>query len=115
MNDISALEVARLVAAFAQDKKGIDPVILDLRQLSVVTDFFVVVSGSSSTHTIALADHIEHELAILGHSLHGKESDDHGKWILLDFLSVVVHVFLESTRDFYNLERLWGEAKSVPL
>jgi len=112
---MGALEVARRVAALAEDKKGIDPVILDLRPLSVVSDFFVVVSGSSSTHTLALADHIERELFSLGHKLHGKESDEQGQWILLDFLSVVVHVFLQSTRDFYNLERLWGEAKHVPL
>ncbi|MBT9152549.1 MAG: Ribosomal silencing factor RsfS [Firmicutes bacterium] len=81
----------------------------------MVTDYFVVVSGSSGTHTRALADHVVDGLSLAGAKLQGKESDPFGKWILLDYVAVIVHVFDEETRDFYNLERLWGEAMSVPL
>jgi len=103
------------VAALSLDKKGLRPTILDLRELSVVADFFVIVSGNSSTQTFAILEHVQRELAKVSILPTGVESDPDGKWILLDLVTVVVHVFTEDSRDFYSLERLWGEAKSVSL
>jgi len=103
------------VAALSLDKKGLRPIILDLRDLSSVADCFVIVSGNSSTQTFAILDHVQRELAKIGIVPNGIESDPEGKWILLDLVTVIMHVFTEDSRDFYCLERLWGEAKTVSL
>lgn len=103
------------MAALSLDKKGLRPTILDLRTISAVTDYYVIVSGNSSTQTFAILDHVQRELARENIVPTGIESDPEGKWLLIDLVTVIVHVFTEDSRDFYSLERLWGEAKTVPL
>ncbi|MBT9134010.1 MAG: Ribosomal silencing factor RsfS [Firmicutes bacterium] len=99
----------------ADDKKALRPVILDLSLLSHVTDYFLIVTATSRTHSLTIADHIEKELALSGKTFIGREGDPEGIWMLLDLGDVVVHVFREEAREFYALERLWGGAKVVVL
>ncbi|MBT9155949.1 MAG: Ribosomal silencing factor RsfS [Firmicutes bacterium] len=99
----------------ADDKKALRPVILDLSLLSHVTDYFLIVTATSRTHSLTIADHIEKELVLSGKTFIGREGDPEGIWMLLDLGDVVVHVFREEAREFYALERLWGGAKVVVL
>ncbi len=104
-------KLARDAAALAVSKKAQDVLILDLRGLSAVTDFFVICSGLSDVHVRAIADGIEEGLERDGARKWHVEGYTHRRWILLDYVDVVVHVFHHKTRDFYLLERLWGDAK----
>jgi len=99
-----------LAARFAQQKKATDIMILDLRQISPLADFFVIASGSSDTHIRAIADTITNGLAERGVKVWHIEGYTYAHWILLDLVDVVVHIFDERTREYYGLERLWGDA-----
>jgi ribosome-associated protein len=89
--------------------------VLDLRGLSDAADFFVIASGTSDTHVRAVADHVMETLADVGVRAHHAEGLAQGRWALLDFVDFVVHVFHPSQRDFYQLERLWGDAPRLAL
>jgi ribosome-associated protein len=105
---IPALVKAALSAA--DDRKATDIVALDLRGLSDATDFFVVASGTSDAHVRGIADSVLERLAKLGVSAHHVEGLQTGRWALLDFVDLVVHVFHPEARAFYQLERLWNDA-----
>lgn len=115
MTFISSEQLVHQAAALADDKKAVRPMILDLRDVSIVTDYFLIVGAQSRTQAYAIADHVEKELALCGNKLYSRENDPDGRWILLDYGHVVVHVFKEDVRDFYSLERLWGEARLIEL
>jgi ribosome-associated protein len=102
-------EVALLVDA-ALERHARDPVILDLRGLSDATDFFFIVSGDSDVHTRSIAENLVRSLDEHGFDPVGIEGRSSGRWILLDYVDVVVHVFLPRVREFYRLEQLWGDA-----
>lgn len=105
----------RHAARAALDKKAVDLVVLDVRTLSGVTDYFLVCTGRSVTHVTTIADAIRDGLKELDvRPLHAEGVAESG-WILLDYGDVLVHVFLEETRDYYALERLWGDAPAVSL
>ncbi|HWI65493.1 MAG TPA: ribosome silencing factor [Symbiobacteriaceae bacterium] len=105
--------MARVAALSADDKKGKDVRILDIRSISTVADYFVICTGTSATHVRAICDTVEEKLAELGLSLHHMEGYQNGRWILLDFMEIVVHVMQAEERSFYNLERLWGDAPEI--
>ncbi|MFH1892604.1 MAG: ribosome silencing factor [Candidatus Zixiibacteriota bacterium] len=107
---ISSHDLALLAANFALDKKAADVVILDLRELTSVTDFFVICSGSAHVHVKAIADHIKESLTQEDQKPWHIEGLPYGSWVLMDCIDVVVHVFLKERREFYGLERLWGDA-----
>ena len=92
------------------EHKANDVVVLDLRQLSDATDFFVIASGSSDTHVRALAEQVLEACQKEGRRPHHIEGLTGGRWVLLDYVDFVVHVFHPSLRDFYQLERLWADA-----
>ena len=99
------------------DRKAVDAVVLDLRELTAAADYFVIASGTSDTHVRGMADHVMTELAPRGVRPHHVEGLSQGRWVLLDYVDFVVHVFHPELRDFYQLERLWGDAAvlvSVP-
>ena len=98
------------VEAACADRKAVDGVVLDLRTLSDATDYFVVVSGTSDTHVRAIAEHVVEELRERGVRAHHVEGLASGRWVLLDFVDLVVHVFHPALREFYQLEGLWGDA-----
>jgi len=91
-------------------KKGFDIKILDLRQLTPIADFFIICSADSDVQVRAIADEIDNRLHNEGIRLWHKEGYKSLNWVLLDYVDVVVHVFKKSVREFYNLERLWGDA-----
>jgi len=97
------------------EKNGDEVVVLDLRGRSDVCDFFVVASGGSDTQVKALARHLRDTLLDEGVKAKGLEGLDAGRWALLDFFDVVVHVFHVRTREYYQLERLWGDAPRLDL
>lgn len=108
-------QVASLAAQAAEDKKARDVIILDIHDISVICDYFVICSGFSSTQVKAIAENVEEKLEEMGISKLRIEGYKDGRWILLDYGSIVVHIFQESDREFYNLEHLWGDAKVVHL
>ena len=111
----SAEGKARQAALAALDKRAVDVVVLDVQGLSSVTDYFLVCSGKSTPHLQTIIDAIREALKEGGtRPLHAEGVPESG-WILLDYGDVVVHVFLEDTRAYYALERLWGDAPSLSL
>ncbi len=102
--------MALAIAGAASDKKALDIVIMKMRKMSSVCDYFVIASGTSTTHVRALSDNITKKLKEKGQSLWHSEGEREASWILLDFGDVVCHLFLKETRVFYNLEGLWGKA-----
>jgi len=99
------------IAALAHSKKAEGVVSIDLRGLSPACDFFVICEGTSDVHVRAIADAIEDGLLESGEKAWHLEGREGGRWVLLDYINVVVHVFDGETRDYYQLERLWGDAK----
>ena len=97
----------------AQDHKALELNILDLQGVSSFTDFFVICTGTSTRHTQAICDAVVEELAKSGVKPAHIEGYTRAEWILIDCLNFVVHIFLESARHFYDLERLWKTAKRV--
>lgn len=110
---VESAVLAQLAAIAADEKKAKEVRILDIRSISSVTDYFVICSGSSNTQVRAIADSVEDALQQQGLSLHHTEGYQNGKWILLDFGDLVIHVMQQDERSFYNLERLWGDAIEV--
>ena len=108
-------DVLRWVEEACTDRKAVDGVVLDLRQLSDATDYFVVVSGTSDTHVRAIAEHVVEDLQERGVRAHHVEGLAGGRWVLLDFVDLVVHVFHPALREFYQLEGLWGDAPLRPV
>lgn len=99
-----------LVREALLDRKAVDPLILDLRGLTGATDYFVIVSGTSDAHVRGMAEHLMTALAPQGIAPHHVEGLAQGRWVLLDYVDFVVHVFHPELREFYQLERLWGDA-----
>lgn len=105
-------EVAKAVRA-ALDKKALDVVVLDLRNTPAFTDFFVLCSGTNQRQVKAIADAVEEALRAAKVRPAHTEGYDRAEWILMDFFSFIVHVFTPQTREFYSLERLWGDAERI--
>jgi|SRR6185503_4455838 ribosome-associated protein len=99
----------------ASEKKAIEPVVLDLREISSFTDYFVIVSGANERQVQAISDAIYESLKKAGHAAARVEGYKTAEWILLDYGDFVVHVFEQKARKFYDLERLWRESKRVEL
>lgn len=100
----------RLAAELLLDRKAYDVSLLDLRGISTATDFFLVASGRSDTHVTAIADNLIDGLRELSGRPTGVEGLRAGRWVLVDYVDFVVHVFHPAAREFYQLERLWGDA-----
>ncbi len=107
---MNSTEMARLAAGAALDKKALDPVVLDLREISSVDDFFVILTGTSDRHVQAVAQNGIETFDAAGILHLGEEGLREGRWVLMDFGEVVVHVFLKEVRDYYDIERLWIDA-----
>jgi ribosome-associated protein len=103
-------ELAHRIADLALDKKAFDIRILDLSKLSSVCDYFVVCSADADVQAKAVADHIADELDKAGERYWHREGYGSLRWVLLDYVDVVVHVFVREVREFYGLEDLWGDA-----
>lgn len=98
-----------------QEKKAIDLVALDVRGLTSLADAFVFCSGNTNRQVKAIADEVHHQLKEAGYRLQSAEGVPEAVWVLLDYGDVVIHVFEQEMRGFYNLERLWGEAPPIEI
>jgi len=107
-DNLRSSKLAQLAKKAAEDKKGIDPVILNVGKKSTIASYFLIVNGTSDTHVRAIADNVVKELKKEGERVWHVEGMKEGRWALLDYGDVVIHVFHYETRNFYGLERLWG-------
>ena len=105
--------LAQRAAALCLDLKANDVVVLDVRGVTDMTDFFVIASGTSDTHVRSVAEHVLEELRKEGSRAHHVEGVQQGRWVLLDYVDMVVHIFHPTLREFYQLERLWSDATVV--
>ncbi len=105
--------LAKLCRDIALDKKAEDVVVLDLRGISTVTDFFLICSGNSEPHLKAIADEISHRLQTAGIRPRGRDGYPSSRWIVIDYIDVLVHIFHPEMRERFGLEQLWGDAKTL--
>lgn len=105
--------ITKVIYDAIDDKLGKDIAILNIRAVSSLCDYFVIATASSQRQVKAIADNVEDELTKLGIEARGKEGYDSQVWVLLDYGDVMVHIFNEENRDFYNLEKLWKDAPYV--
>ena len=111
----AGLHRALVAARVAEENRGRDIVVLDMRHLTAMFDYFVLASGTSRRQLHAMSEEIDHALEQgLGDRRLGIEGYEESRWILLDYGDVVIHLFEPETRDYYALEQLWGHAKRVP-
>lgn len=109
MEEFNSYEFCREVASAAADKKAFDILLLKVGEISIVADYFVIVSGSSVKQVQAVSENIKEKMKENGHSPLRVEGFSEGTWVLFDYGNVVVHVFNEEEREFYNVEGLWGD------
>ena len=112
---LSAKEVAYEVTKALDAKKGLDIKLLRIDRVSSLADYFLICTGTSSTHVKTLCDYAEYTLEQLGEPMLGREGHRGNTWELLDFGSVVVHIFTPDAREFYSLDRLWADAEVIDL
>lgn len=113
--DARSLELALAAARTADENRGTDIVILDMRELTPIFDYFVLATGTSRRQLHAISESVDDTLEKeLGDHRMGIEGYDEANWILLDYGNVVIHVFTDESRQYYDLEQLWCEAKNVP-
>lgn len=106
-------EMVRLAVQALQDKKGEDVKIIDIREVSVLADYFIIASGSNPNQVQAMADNVEEMLGKAGYVSGQIEGYDSANWILMDYKDIIVHVFCREDRLFYDLERIWRDGKTV--
>jgi len=105
-----AARIVEMAESLALEKKAKDIVILDVGKVSLVADYFMITSGTNKVQVQAIADHIMQNLKDEGFMVLHREGYQEGLWVLLDYGSIVIHIFQPEGRNFYNLERLWGHA-----
>jgi ribosome-associated protein len=110
---LNVVEIAQLAATAAEEKKAQDIIILDIRGLSVFADYFVICHGNSQTQVQAIVNGIKDKVLESDLILKGIEGFQDARWVLIDLGDVVVHVFHKDEREFYDLERLWGDARQL--
>lgn len=115
LDGASADEIAQAIIAIIDDKKAQDIKLLSVRDKTVLTDYFVICSGSSNTQIKAISAELEYKLGERGLTPLHIEGYETGTWIAMDYAHVIVHIFNRDMRDFYKLEKLWGDAKEIPI
>lgn len=112
---MTSLEKAKKIVAVLDSKKAKDIKLLEIKDLSSLGDYFIIASGGSTTQVKSLSDEVEDAMTKSGEEPNRVEGHQSAQWILLDYYDVMVHIFQEETRNFYNLERLWCDAPQVDL
>lgn len=108
-----AKEMAALAVAALEDKKALDIKILDISDISTIADYFIIASGSNRNQVQAMADSVDEALGRAGHVVKNTEGYQNANWILMDFGDIIVHLFDEENRLFYDIERIWRDGKLV--
>lgn len=106
-----AKEMTKLAIEALEDKKAEDIKVIDIREVSVLADYFIIANGNNRSQIQALTDHVEETLGRAGHRVRQVEGYDSANWILMDFGDVIVHIFDKQNRLFYDLERIWRDGK----
>ena len=110
---MNSRDFAEKICKVLSDHKGEDVVAIDVREKTAIADYYVIAGGRSMTHTRSLIEHVEEEMDKLGISPSRREGVREGRWAVLDYGDVLVHVFNDESRLFYHLERLWGEGEKI--
>ena len=108
-----AKEMARIAYEALSEKKGEDIKVIDISGISVLADYFLIAHGNSDSQVNALVENVEEQLHKAGYPLKEREGQASGKWVLMDFGDVIIHVFDRENRLFYNLERIWKDGKEI--
>lgn len=108
-------EMARIACKALEEKKGEDICIIDIADVSVLADYFIIANGSNSNQVNALVDAVEEELSKAGYEPKQREGYGMGSWVLLDYSDIIVHVFDKENRLFYDLERIWKDGKRIDI
>ena len=95
------------------DKKGENITVIDISDISVIADYFVITNGTSDSQISALVDHVEEKLAEAGYHPKQQEGGGSGTWVLMDYGDIIIHIFDKESRSFYNLERIWSDGREV--
>lgn len=112
---MTSLETAKMAVKALDSKKALDIKVIKIQDISAIADYFVIATGTSSTHVKALADEVEAQLDEAGISVSHVEGYRSNSWILLDYVDVIVHVFSDEAREYYDLERLWQDGEIIDI
>ncbi|GKQ42515.1 ribosomal silencing factor RsfS [Companilactobacillus sp. RD055328] len=112
---MDSLKLTQIAVEAADDKHANNIKVLDIQEMSIVADYFVIMDASSSRQVEAIVNEIEDQVEANGGQIGHKEGNKNSSWILLDIGDVIIHVFLNEEREFYNLEKLWSDAKEVDI
>ena len=112
---MTAKEIALIAAKALEEKKGVGIKLLEVTEVTTLAEYFLLCTGTSNTHVKSLCDAVEEAVDACGEPLLHREGHRGGTWVLLDYGCLVCHVFTDETRKFYDLERLWNDAKPIPL
>ncbi len=110
---MESIDKARYALKLVRERKAVSPVLFDVSALTSYADYFLVASGGSTRQVQAISRHLVGKMREAGWRAHGVEGEDEGQWVLLDYGDLVIHVFYESVRWFYDLEGLWVEAPRI--
>ena len=113
MNNTDMLAAVKAAYNAVSDKMGDDIVVLDIRDVSIISEYFIIASANNSNQLKAMADHIQEKLFELGIKMRHVEGVQSARWILLDFGHIIAHLFCKEEREYYRLEKLWGDAKPI--
>ncbi len=108
-------KMAKIAYEALSDKKGEDIKVIDISEISVLADYFIIANGTNESQVRALVDNVEEQLSKAGFDAKQREGYGSGSWVLLDFNEIIVHVFDKENRLFYNLERIWRDGKEMNL
>ncbi len=106
-------ELIKAAVKILDGKKAEDIRVIEIRDLTIIADYFIIADGASVTQTRALADELEFRIKEMGREPRQVQGNNGSNWIILDYSDVVIHIFYKETRDFYNLERLWSDGKEI--
>lgn len=106
-------EIAKLAITALEDKKAEDIKVIDISEVSVIADYFIIANGTNRNQIQTLSDHVEETLGKAGVTLKQVEGYDNANWVLLDFHDVIIHIFDKENRLFYDLERIWRDGKMI--
>lgn len=107
------LQLVQTIATAIDDKKGVDIKVLDLRGITEIADYFVLATGNNTAHIRSISDNVEEKIEEKGLSHLRKQGHDEANWIIIDYGDIVVHLFKPETREYYDLEKFWRNAKEV--
>ena len=110
---MTPMEIVKAAVAVLDEKQARDIQVLQIEELTTLADYFIICTGTSNTHIRTLTEHVDHVLEEQGVTAHHTEGHRGGSWVLMDYLSVVIHVFTEDARKFYQLDRVWADAKPI--